>query len=214
MRGWKKVLGSQALEYREGHRRLLDLVGTRWQKSHVVDSSKTAYSNAYRPFALHQLCGLDVRVIHLVRDPAKVLASCLRGRNRVLALGEASPRRFEVAITLAGWNQANRVACKIPRVVGKSRYLRLDLDTLLRTPDLALQRIGRLVGLDMSPVLHHLLHGKLIPQAHLIGGNRMARSAAVTMKFDTDDFRPQLDAIPRLAVRTFAEPLYRRLCRA
>lgn len=197
--------------YREAHEFLFESLGSESGIGFLVDSSKTAYRYAWRPLALTRNCGFDVRVMHLMRHPSRVLASCLKGRNSRLVREPHDRRRLEVPITLVGWNLANLFAALNGRILGPGRYLRVDFDDLLQAPGKVLDRIGRFLGIDMSPVIARIQGGDGIPPGHLIAANRMARASGSPVVFNADD-APRLEAMPaRVAAGILSAPIYHML---
>ena len=61
------------------------------------------------PLALSLLAGLDVRILHLTRDPRHTMQTYVtRGSNWVLE-GHRAPRPFETWRPILGWTMANRI---------------------------------------------------------------------------------------------------------
>lgn len=177
----------------------------------VVDSSKTSYRFAWRPWALSRRCGMDVRILHLIRRPSRVLASCLKGRNSRLARALPDRRRFEVFRTLVGWNLANLFAVLNGWMLGRARYMRVDFDDLLQSPGKQLSRIGQFLGIDLASVAARVRAGEAIPPGHLIAANRIARTGEVRLNPEIDD-SPQAGGLgARIAVCLMSQPIYRIL---
>jgi hypothetical protein len=145
----------------------------------VVDSSKTSYRFFWRPLALQRLAGLDVRVLHLVRDPQAVLASCLKGQNSRLAVGDSRVRPFATPIAIVGWIVANLGARLNAQRLGPGKYLLVEYEHLAAHPQDALARIGAFLGVDMSDLGRRVQAGEAFATGHLMAGNRMARSGTV-----------------------------------
>ncbi len=204
-------LHSAGTLYRDANRLLLDVAAGSHGIGHVVDTSKTAYRFAWRPRALYRRCGIEVRILHLMRRPSRVLASCLKGRNSRLSRALPDHRRFEVMRTLVGWNLANLFAALNGRILGTERYLRVDFDDLLQSPGAQLSRIGKFLGVDLDPVAARVRAGEPLTSAHLISVNRMARAGVVRVDAGPDR-SPQLPgAGARLSVRLLSQPLYKFL---
>lgn len=178
---------------------------------HVVDSSKTSYRFACRPWALARRCGMDVRILHLIRRPSRVLASCLKGRNSRLARALPDRRRFEVLRTLVGWNLANLFAVLNGWMLGRAHYLRVDFDDLLQAPGAELSRIGRFLGINLESVASRVRDGEAIPPGHLIAANRIARADEVRLNPEVDDSLRPDGLWARIAVCLMSQPIYRIL---
>jgi hypothetical protein len=210
---WRLCPGLRRIEstYRDVHQLLLTFAAGTPEVRHVVDSSKTAYRFAWRPLALFNRCGIDIRIVHLIRHPSRVLASCMKGRNRLLARALPDRRRFEVARTLVGWNLANLFAALNGRILGPERYIRVDFDELLHSPRAQLSRIGQFLEIDLEPVAARVRDGEVIPSGHLISGNRMARTGDVRINAEVDGSLRLRGAWARFAVSLLSLPIYRFL---
>jgi sulfotransferase family protein len=139
----------------------------------VVDSSKTARRSAGRAEALQAVAGLDVRVVHLVRNPQGVRASIERGTNKELEGRGAKRRWFRRARAFAGWTMANTFALRIARRKPEGAAFRLDFEILIADPLPALASLAGALGLALSPVDAVLRGREAARPEHLAEGNRM-----------------------------------------
>lgn len=106
----------------------------------VVDSSK----DASHGLLLARAPGLDVRVLHLVRDPRGVAYS-LAARDRVdPGLGKRMPTQ-PVVHTAFAWSVANMQAMQLRHAA--SAYTVLSYEEMTRDPAAALARAARFVGM-------------------------------------------------------------------
>ncbi|MEM6577878.1 MAG: sulfotransferase [Pseudomonadota bacterium] len=138
----------------------------------IVDSSKSAKDAAGRPLALARIAGLDVRVLHLTRDPRATIRSYLdRGSNWVLE-GHRAPKTLESWRPILGWTLANRLAAKVGRALGPENYMHIRLEDILNDPEAGLARVGDFAGLDLAPVAAAVLSGQPFAAGHNVGGNR------------------------------------------
>lgn len=126
----------------------------------LVDSSK----NASRAAALVHDSGLDVRVIHIVRDGR----GYLRSKQR-----RADGRRLPPApIALAPWMIKNLLIGVLLRArLPSDRYLLCRYEDLARDPDVELRRIGAFTGLDTSQLAGAAI-GDGLPRRHLFEPRR------------------------------------------
>jgi hypothetical protein len=167
--------------YRDHARGLFDHIGRTSGAEVVVDSSKSARDAAGRPLALSRLAGLDLRILHLTRDPRQTVRSYLdRGSNWVLE-GHRRPRPFETWRPILGWTMANRIARRIGREIGADRYLHLRFEDLLADPAGALGRVATFAGIDLSGAMARAEAGEAFTAGHMVGGNR-ARLEAQTLR--------------------------------
>ncbi len=142
--------GRTRLEYHQCQQALFLAIQQASSCGVVVDSSKTARNCASRPLALAKLAGLDVRVIHLVRDGRAVLWSQMRRRNRRLEKGKAEPRlAWVVLCTLFSWSLANLVCWVHALVLPRGNVLRVKQCAILSR--LGVETASNSFHLSMSP---------------------------------------------------------------
>lgn len=151
---------------------LVDHLQQRTSASLIVDSSKSARDAAGRPLAMLQLGGIDVRVLHLTRDPRSTMRSYLdKGSNWVLE-GRRNPRRFDSLRPIIGWTLANRAAYRLREELGPERYLHMRFEDFRANPKEALIRVGAFIGADLESLADTILMGEKVAAGHSVGGNR------------------------------------------
>jgi hypothetical protein len=172
----------------------------------IVDSSKSAGA-AGRPFALARYCGLDVRVIHLVRDPRAVMWSVLRGSNRRMLAGESAHQRWGMPRALLGWSVANLCA---ERSIRQARLpgIRLRYEDFVRDPGGSLRRTGEALGLELGGAAESLSGEYFLGPGHGVAGNRVRAVGVRALHLD----REWEDRLPRRArlLALLAAPLSAR----
>ncbi len=131
----------------------------------VVDSSKTTRKTVGRARALAD-AGLDVRVIHLVRDPRAAAFATRKGDNLKLEAGVDPTIPFAVPRTAASWTVANAAV----GLLGLPT-LRVHYEQLVEDPEATLRAIGAFSGLDVAPCIAAVRAGD-VPAAHQLAGNR------------------------------------------
>lgn len=159
--------------YRSRVRALFRHIAKRGKASVVVDSSKSARHAAGRFWALHNVAGLDVRVLHLVRDGRDVLRSVIEKGSNWAAEGYRKEKRFLGVRTIVGWILANGIALGLGQALGKDRYHRIKFEDLRRFPERTLRGIGGFVGLDLEPVIQKVVQDEAFKVGHNVGGNRV-----------------------------------------
>lgn len=170
----------------------------------VVDSSKTGRTSLRRVGALRR-AGLDVTVIHLVRDPRAVMWSTMRRTKRKIRqpwskrLGPDSQLGRAVR-AIQGWTIAN--------VAVRDAAVRTRYEDLVTDPATELARIGAATGVDFSPLSQVLHSGTQLEVGHGIVGNATRRRPIQRLKLE-EDWR---DALPRWgrSIATLGRPLARR----
>jgi hypothetical protein len=152
---------------------------------------------------------LNVRVLHLSRDPRATVRSYLdRGSNWVLE-GHRKARPLESWRPIVGWTLANRLALQIGHEMGPDLYMRIRLEDVLADPAAALDKIGAFAGLDLGAVAEAVLGGQSFTAGHSVGGNR---ARATPQRIDLG-LRPteHLPAGHRLGLRLFGGRTARQL---
>ncbi len=151
----------------------------------VVDSSKSARRMIYRAPALRHLSGLDVNVIHLVRDPRAVMWSYLRGNNVLLEQGKrvvewGGPYRMLVSwlMTNVGVHAMTRCA-QLPVV-------RIRYEDFTSNPSGVLGEIENVFGIRLDDARTKLEQDALLVPDHGIAGNRMRRAGGQKVRADTE----------------------------
>jgi Sulfotransferase family len=159
--------------YRDAERALFGAVAVASGARVVVDSSKTARRAAGRALALRRIAGLDVCVLHLVRNPQSVRASIERGTNKALEGRTEARRAFARSRAFLGWAAANGFARSLARRQPPGRAFRLDFEKLGADPLPSLEPAADALGLDLGPV-GSVLDGRASPvPEHVAEGNRM-----------------------------------------
>lgn len=149
----------------------------------VVDSSKSAGDAAMRLYALSHLVGLDVYVLHLVRDGRATLASLVRnGRNWALE-GHAEQPFFPGMRAIAGWTLANLWVLGLSRkCFCPDRYLRVRFEDLVAHPETTLETIGDYIGINAEGLIDRAVKGCSFNVGHNVGGNRIRHQQSIRLR--------------------------------
>jgi hypothetical protein len=169
-------------EYRRRTRKLFEYIAHQEHADLVVDSSKAGRYSAGRFWALGHVAGLDVRVLHLVRDGRNVLQSVVEKGTNWAAEGHRKEKRLLGARTTIGWILANGLTWSLGASLREDRYQRVRFEDLLENPESVLRRIGNFVGLDLSPVIARISSGQSFPVGHNVGGNRVRQRDAIRLR--------------------------------
>ena len=149
-------------------------------KSIIVDSSK----HPIRGALLAHLRGIDLRLVHLVRDARAVVWS----RKKALEADQKSGVQFAIKprsawYSVAFWAFINVLAA-ITCLFRRRQSLRMRYEDFVAEPQAQLERLGRVCGLDYSATAQALLTGQPLKVEHPIAGNRMRMKGSVTLKPD------------------------------
>jgi LPS sulfotransferase NodH len=184
-------------EYAHRTRALFQAIQTVSGKTVIVDSSK----RRSRVLLLSAIAGIDLRVIHLVRDPRGVVWSA---KKRLKPQGPEAAgwtTRSQPAWKTAGfWSfcnlQSQWVRDRLPAV----NSMQLRYEDYVTDPTAAMAQLGRFIGVDLGPVTTALLAGEQMRIGHTIAGNPLRKAGQVRMR------GPDLEWVEKLL------PLDRRTC--
>lgn len=172
--------------------------------THLIDSSKTAYTSAMKPQHLLQNRAVDLYVIHLIRDLRGVIWSIVfRGLNRRLDQKLSSKASMPGARAIVGWIAANRAADRLRLLLPIARYYRLRYEDLVSKPEAVLKNLGAFLGVDFSGVAQKIDEGIIPPLRHQVGGNRMRKEQRLLLRPDFQ-WRIRLQRRYRIAARILA----------
>jgi hypothetical protein len=203
------VTGADVHAYRAYGQSLFGHIAETTGAGIVVDSSKSARDAAGRPLALSRLAGLDIRVLHLTRDPSGTVQSYMeRGSNWVME-GHRAKGMWETWRPIPGWVLANRIARRLGREIGADRYLHLRFEDFLADPTGALDRIGALIGADLKDAAQQVADRRPFAAGHVVGGNR-ARLTPQKISPGASP-PPRLPRAHALCLGLIARPLAREL---
>jgi hypothetical protein len=170
----------------------------------VVDSSKLpTYGHA-----IGHLTGVDLHVVHLVRDPRATAYSWLRRRTLPDRPG-STMQRHRPAKSAALWSVWNwvseRLWAKRPH-----RYLRLRYEDLVREPEVAVRRILSFVAEEPAELPFPSNHAVDLAATHTVAGNPSRfRTGVVEIRPD-DEWLARLEPRARAVVEAISLPLLRR----
>ncbi len=157
----------------------------------IVDSSKIWV----RALAHSLVPGIDLYVVHLVRDGREVITSRRKTFKKDLQAGimwdhEGHP----MWRTIVRWIGLNLAAEWVCARLGPERTMRLRYEDFVEDPEGALERIGSLLGLDLAGVADAASSGRPMRAGHNVGGNRTKKSGIITLRPDAQEWRGALSA--------------------
>jgi hypothetical protein len=166
----------------------------------IVDSSMVPV----RALAFGMIPGIDLYVIHLVRDGRGVITSLRKTFEKDLQAGimwdhKGHPmwktivrRRVLYLVSVVRWTVLNLASEWVCTQLGPERTMRLRYEDFVADPKAALERIGSLIELDLTKVAHAASSGKPMQAGHNIGGNRTKKSGTITLRPDAEEWRSAL----------------------
>jgi hypothetical protein len=166
----------------------------------VIDSSK----HPSLAHCLRRRGGVDLRVLHLVRDSRAVAYSWGRAVRRPDTDRHSYMTRYPPAVTAAQWNGQN-AAFHLLRGVP---VMRLRYEDVVAAPEAAVRRIAAFSGLPAPGRLAYLGAGwaELEP-GHSVSGNPMRFATGKIAIRPDERWRADLPAGPRREVTALTWPL-------
>ena len=166
----------------------------------IVDSSKSPS----RAFAFGMIPGIDLYVVHLVRDGRGVIASHIgsfrddrragvkRDKEGRLMWKTAARRKVMYLVSVVRWVVRNLATQWVCARLGPNKTMRLRYEDFVADPRGALERIGSLLDLDLTELADAASSGKPMQAGHNVGGNRTKKSGTITLRPDAQEWRTAL----------------------
>ncbi len=149
----------------------------------VVDSSKAPS----RALALSLVEGVDLRLIHLVRDCRGVLWSAKKRFRKDHRAGiSKDDHGRSVTRAMKAWAVGNLVAGQLRRRLPRGKSIRLRYEDLITQPGTELKRIGDLIGTDLEPLAAAVVGGQSMAIGHTIAGNRVRMAGSIQLRPDVE----------------------------
>jgi len=167
----------------------------------LIDSSK---SPVYL-YALNRVPGIELHVVHLVRDSRAVVHSWSRKRIRPEIHWERRYMpRYPLRKSARDWTR-NNLATQLYRFVGKS-YVRLRYEDFVRAPSAALGPLLGRLGLSASAIVGD--GGRLAKAvSHTVSGNPMRLSSKDTVISEDRLWKTEMPRSRRWLVTALTWPL-------
>jgi hypothetical protein len=197
---WKKDISNHEKKL---YAKLHDLMFESLGACVIIDSSKTPADGSFRPVALKELCGYDVKVIHLQRNFFHVMKSLAKGSNKTMQNKDGIRPSFWTQLGLKtkdlerkkrysklsnffrgvlGYHLANRDARKLKDRLGKENYMYLHFEDLINDPIGSLIQIEKQLGLSIKESKEKISRNEYLNIGHIVGGNRMVRKQMIKLE--------------------------------
>ena len=199
--------------YRRNVRRYADLMGRLYGAiaeatgaTVIVDSMKVPY----HVFLLRRVRGIDLRVVHLVRDSRGVGHSQAKVVEKQGSVRGSYRGRRHPAKTALRWDWVNTTFHLLGRL--RVPLLLVRYEDVVRDPAAQLSRLSDFASVSLSPDELAFVQGREVdlPGDHLVAGNRMRMEAGPILLRDPDGWRKELSDGQRRVVTFATWPLLRR----
>ena len=194
---WRLSHKAETSEYARGTSKLLKSLAAVAGRSVLVDSSKLPG----RAFALAEAPGIELYVVHVVRDGRGVGWSMMKPFKRQVEKGlqkELKPK--PLLYTALRWVVVNLAAELLCRKVGKHRCIRVRYEDFVSNPAATLGSILSLVGGDIQPEQYR--EDSPFRPEHQVAGSRHRMEKEITLLKD-ERWQNEMPAQKR---RTFGIP--------
>jgi hypothetical protein len=150
---------------------------------------------------LHGLKGIDLYLVHLVRDGRGVVYSRIRKDIQAGSLGDSAWQRLRwVAKVSKRWSSQVGHLGRLEKALG-AKAVRVSYEALCKDPQASLSRIGSSLGLNFGMIGQRLADGQpMLPMPHMLRGNAKLRARNdVVLRRDV----AYLSEMPRIDQATF-----------
>ncbi|AFL51794.1 hypothetical protein ABIE78_002351 [Sinorhizobium fredii] len=199
-------LGKQFAPYALHTERLMNTMLSCSGKQVIVDSSKLPG----RAMALAQIPGIDMRVIHMVRDGRGVAWSLLKPYARDANSGlQKEIRPKSVFRTALRWSIVNLAVEYLSRKLGPDKVLRVRYEDFVSDPVATMQQIGVFLELDLHQIGSSLQNGDSVGPGHQVAGNRLRMAGSVALTRD-ESWRARMPAGQQISFERLCGWMLRR----
>lgn len=172
---------SQWERYERETRSLFEAIGAVTGKQVIVDSSKSTA----RALALARIDGLEVYLLHLVRDVRGVVASLKSLVKKEESVGlRRDIEPLSVGKATAHWCKRNVEVERAAKRFPPGRSVLVRYEDFVTRPAAVLAQIGSLIGEDLGPLGDRLQAGESMTTGHTVAGNRLRFQASVRLNPD------------------------------
>jgi len=148
----------------------------------IVDSSK----KPFRALALSMVPGIDLYVIHLVRDGRGVAWSLKKSFQKDARSGQMVDQNSEnIFYSALHWTGVNLLSAWTRQQILRHRSIIVRYEDLVFKPDETLCTIGEVTGLDFTDLINQVkVSNRLRGGSHTIAGNSMRMAREITLRPD------------------------------
>lgn len=152
-------------------------------KSVIVDSSK----NPLRAFILSMIPGIDLSIIHLVRDAGGVSWSKKKSFKKDEQAGvQVDFKSSPIWRTAINWCRINLRCNWVRKQLDSKCSIVVCYEDFIVNPEKSLSRIGQLIDEDFNKVIVSLQNDNLNAAGHIIAGNRLRMMPTIKLKIDNE----------------------------
>jgi hypothetical protein len=172
----------------------------------LVDSSKSPE----RALALSRLAGVDLFLLHLVRDGRGMAWSLKKKAARSVAEGLAPKNHYRsVRRTAVAWSLVNQMVLRVAENLPPERRMILRYEDYTADLEGSLKPLVDFMGAGVLDVARRAAAGEKLELGHTIAGNRLRLGGPIRLKPD-NEWRVNLAAPDRRRVEQLSKRLLKR----
>jgi hypothetical protein len=199
--GWRLLRDAASGPRRNSGAEYAALMGRTYREFAAVSDARVVVDGSKAPAdaVLAAKSGVDVYILHLVRDPRGV------GYSLARRTGESGVHPSQMVKASALWSARNVAGWLLRRIVGRARFMVLRYEDVIADPDAALARIAAFVGEEPRAVVDTDAN-ILLPTSHTPTGNGGFVEKRVALALD-DAWVRSSSAPDRVLVSVLTAPL-------
>ena len=163
----------------------------------IVDASKSSSIAFNRVAVLSKF--MDVKHIHLVRDPRSVMSSMLVAQKRRLERHGIKATPFRGIKTLLSWISTNAYIHFMGLIGLQVVHHRVSYEELTHEPESALLGMGQSLELDVRPVIEKIKHNDPFLANHIFSGDLKRMKGEYNIQPQQPKWSSQLSLLQRAA---------------
>lgn len=185
--------------------KLFDAIAAESGRAVIVDSSKLPG----RAFALAATPGIELTVVHVVRDPRGVAWSLKKSYKRQVDVGlQRELRPKPLLYTALRWMIVNLATERLCRRLGPGRSTRVKYEDFVADPEGTLRQILKLVHARIPEQPMQVAASPMSPQ-HQVAGSRHRMQHEIVVRRD-ERWKETMPRLQRWLVTLACAPLLRR----
>jgi len=175
-------------------------------KEIIVDSSK----NPLRAYLLSLIPGIDLRVVHLVRDARGVAWSKKKAYKKNEKDGVQKDLKSNyIWYTAINWDRINLRCEWVRKKLDPKFSIKISYEEFVKEPRNTLNRIGELIDVDYSDVATNIEENRTMTVGHTVAGNKLRMSSNIQLKLD-EEWKHGLSKLEQFLVWLITSGLLKR----
>lgn len=181
--GWTKLLWN-SISPSADFKQFKDWTASFYEAIHQVGGKPVLVDSSLTPrraFALAKNPGIDLHLIHMVRDGRGVIWSLMKPGKQILTKEYIPAPPIK---TTRYWISANLQSLLVFNQVPEEKRRLVRYEDFVTNPSLTVQKIGEWVGEDLSAVISDAGLTNPNPVRHTVGGNRVRMQKDIRIRAD------------------------------